>query len=138
MEVASPGVPNGLAAPTQAPLVDPNVVVQYLSEVLQVTLGASKEDLESTGSLLSKAKYSETVQRCTRFASDSQTALYVQKDLVSAEEPNGTEDEDRKCLHRAVMLNMAKLSANCSQHRQLGIPIPSLQKSSFLPRQLPR
>jgi dynein heavy chain 1 len=98
MEVASPGVPNGLPAPAQVSVADPNVVVQYLTEVLQVTLGASKKDLESTGSLLSKAKYSETVQRCTRFASDSQMALYVQKDLVAAEEPNGTEDGDCEYL----------------------------------------
>lgn len=108
MEVASPGVPNGLAAPTPVPVADANVVVQYLTEVLQVTLGASKRDLESTGSLLSKAKYSETVQRCTRFASDSQVALYVQQDLVGAEEPNGNgaENGDGRCLLVLVAYSM--------------------------------
>lgn len=96
MEVAAPGVPtNGLTAATAPVAVaDPNAVVRYLTDVLQVTLGASKRDLESTGSLLSKAKYSETVQKCTRFASESQVALYVQQDIFSAEEPNGTESDE--------------------------------------------
>lgn len=96
MEVAAPGVPtNGLAAATAPVAVtDPNAVVRYLTDVLQVTLGASKRDLEATGSLLSKAKYSETVQKCTRFASESQVALYVQQDIFSAEEPNGTESDE--------------------------------------------
>lgn len=97
MEVATPGVTtNGLgAAATQVvPAADPNAVVQYLTDVLQVTLGASKRDLEATGSLLSSAKYSETVQKCTRFASESQMALYVQQDIFGAEEPNGTEKDD--------------------------------------------
>jgi dynein heavy chain 1 len=104
MEVAAPGVPtNGLAAAT-APAVavaDPYAVVRYLTDVLQVTLGASKRDLETTGSLLSKAKYSETVQKCTRFASESQVALYVQQDIFSAEEPNGAESDEGRLLHLA-------------------------------------
>lgn len=95
MEVASLGVTeNGLAAPAQMPSMDPNIVVQYVSEVLRVTLGASKRDLEGPGSLFSKAKYQETVQRCTRFASDALAALYVQQDIIAAEESNGTEDSD--------------------------------------------
>lgn len=96
MEVATPGVTNGLAAATvQAPVADPNVVVQYLTDVLRVTLGATKRDLEASGSLLSKAKYSETVQKCTRFVSESQVALYVQQDIFSAaEESNGTETDE--------------------------------------------
>ncbi|KAA8652525.1 dynein heavy chain [Aspergillus tanneri] len=92
MEIASDGVSNGVAAPTQTPMVDSNAVIHYLVEVLQVTLGALKTELESAGSLLSEAKYSDTVQRCTRFASESQVALYVQKDLVGSEATNGTDD----------------------------------------------
>src|SRR5204863_7871455 len=92
MEVASPGVPNGLAPPSPLPAADPSSVVQHLTEVLQSALGASKRDLESAGSLLSKAKYSDTIQRCTRFASESQVALYVQKDLAGTEQANGMEE----------------------------------------------
>jgi dynein heavy chain 1 len=96
MEVASSGVPNGASAPETAALVDSGAVVQYLTEVLQVTLGAQRSELESAGSLLSESKYNETLQRCTRFASESQVALYVQKDIVTVEETNGeTEDQGR-------------------------------------------
>ena len=77
-------------------MVDSGAVIQYLTEVLQVTLGAQKSELESAGSLLSESKYNETQQRCTRFASESQVALYVQKDIVPAEETNGeAEDQGR-------------------------------------------
>lgn len=93
MEVAAPGAPNGVSTPDAAALVDSGAVVQYLTDVLQVTLGALKSELESAGSLLSSARYNDTVQRCTRFASESQVALYVQKDIVAAEETNDeTED----------------------------------------------
>lgn len=89
MEVATPGVPNGVPTTDTTVVVDSGTVIQYLTEVLQVTLGALKSELESAGSLLSAAKYNETAQRCTRFASESQVALYVQKDIAAAEETNG-------------------------------------------------
>lgn len=84
-------VPNGVPGPAQASLVDAGTVIQYLTEVLQVTLGALKTELEGAGSLLSSAKYNDTVQRCMRFASEAQVALYVQKDLVASEETNDAE-----------------------------------------------
>ncbi|OQE44831.1 hypothetical protein PENCOP_c002G07590 [Penicillium coprophilum] len=94
MEVASSGVPNGASTPETAALVDSGAVIQYLTEVLQVTLGAQRSELESAGSLLSESKYNETLQRCTRFALEAQVALYVQKDIVTVEETNGeTEDQ---------------------------------------------
>lgn len=96
MEVASSGVPNGTSTPETAALVDSGAVIQYLTELLQVTLGAQRSELESAGSLLSESRYNETLQRCTRFASEAQVALYVQKDIVIAEEANGeTEDQGK-------------------------------------------
>lgn len=89
MEVVSPGA-NGVPSTNSFTSIDPNLVVQHLSHVLQVTLGASTVDLEAPGSLLSKSRRSDTIQRCTRFASESQVALYVQKDAVSADQANGT------------------------------------------------
>jgi dynein heavy chain 1 len=100
MEVAASGVPNGVPTPESAALVDSGAIIQYLTEVLQVTLGAQRSELESAGNLLSESRYNETLQRCTRFASESQVALYVQKDIVTAEDTNGeTEDQGRiaKC-----------------------------------------
>lgn len=73
-------------------MVDSGALIQYLTEVLRVTLGAQESDLESAGSLLSPDRHHETVQRCTRFAAESQVALYVQKDILPAAETNGEID----------------------------------------------
>jgi dynein heavy chain 1, cytosolic len=88
---ASPGA-NGTSTPTTTtttspfPAANPMMVVEYLTAVLQTTLGASRVDLEAVGSFLSKARYSDTVQRCTRFAMEPQSAaLYVLKDVVADE-----------------------------------------------------
>ena len=91
MEVASPGQGVNGHAPSSATLsiIDPDSVVRHLVDLLEVTLGASTGDLEGPGSLLSDAKRQDTVQRCTRFASESQVSLYVQKDLASAKIPPG-------------------------------------------------
>ena len=101
MEVATPGVPNGMPT-TDTTVVDSATVIQYLTEVLQVTLGALKSELESAGSLLSDAKYHETAQRCMRFASESQVALYVQKDISAAVETNGDAEGTGKSMSSAV------------------------------------
>ncbi|KKK13667.1 dynein heavy chain [Aspergillus rambellii] len=105
MEVASSAVSNGVPAAPQGALVDSNIIVQYLVEVLQVTLGALKSELESPGSLLSKPKYNETVQRCARFASESQPALYVQKDLIASEDANGTADGEEPAVQYVYNLS---------------------------------
>lgn len=92
MEVASPGA-NG-HAPSSIPstTIDPNLVVQHLVDHLEVTLGASAEGLESPGSLLYVSKRQDTIQRCTRFASESQNALYVLKDVVSSDLSSGAQE----------------------------------------------
>lgn len=104
MEVASTGVPNGVTKPETAALVDSGAVIQYLTDVLQVTLGAQRSELEGAGSLLSESKYNETLQRCTRFASETQEALYVQKDIVTAEETNGDAEEQGRSFSEAQAL----------------------------------
>ena len=82
MEVVSPGANGHALSSNSVTTIDPNVVIQHLADLLEVTLGASAEDLESPGSLLFASKRNDTLQRCTRFASDSQVALYVLKDLI--------------------------------------------------------
>lgn len=94
----NPG-PNG-AATEPFPAIDPLLLVQYLTSVLEVALGADKEDLESPGSLLHKSRHADTVQRCIRFATDIQTVLYIQKDLVpSSAIENGSEEPSMRALH---------------------------------------
>ena len=93
MELATTGA-NGHALPSEAPTVlSGDVVIKHLAELLGVTLGASSEDLEGFGSLLSDQKRHDTIYRCTRFASESQVSLYVQKnyidDNLEGEKSNG-------------------------------------------------
>lgn len=91
MEVATPGQgANGHPPPSSASaIIDPEIVVRHLVDLLEITLGATRDDLEHKGSLLSEARKSDTVQRCTRFASESQVALYVQKTVIATDLPNG-------------------------------------------------
>lgn len=82
--VATPASPatNGVVS-SPFSTIDPVLVVEHLVAVLEITLGATRRELESFGSLLSKAKYSDTIQRCARFATESQVVLYVRKDIIS-------------------------------------------------------
>ena len=91
MEVVSPGQGingHGPSSPKSA-TIDPDLIVRHLAELLEVTLGATTEDLERKDSILSTARRRDTVQRCTRFASESQVALYVQKSFISRASANG-------------------------------------------------
>ncbi|KAK4163181.1 dynein heavy chain, cytoplasmic [Cladorrhinum sp. PSN259] len=76
---------NGVAS-TPFAAVDPVRVVDHLKVLLEAALGATRKELEAPGSLLSKDRYPDTLQRCTRFALDSQTSLYIQKDLAPTAE----------------------------------------------------
>lgn len=96
---------NGVATST-FPSIDPKIVVEFLASVLQITLGATRHDLEHTGSLLSETRYSDTAQRCTRFASESQQAvIYVQKDVVPQEE-GGSPDVPSKNLAHLIWVTV--------------------------------
>lgn len=118
MEVASTGVPNGVSTPDTATLVDSGAVIQYLTEVLQVTLGALKSELETAGSLLSAARYNETVQRCTRFASETQVALYVQKDIAAAEETNGETEGSGEPIRSGPTISSGRTLTVYDQNRR--------------------
>ena len=92
----SPGASaNGVTSPS-FPTIEPERVVEHLASVCEIALGATREELEQLGSLLHKARYSETVSRCTRFANDTQNVLYIQKDFASSSavepgaDPSGT------------------------------------------------
>jgi dynein heavy chain 1, cytosolic len=89
-EVDSPASPNGVAKDVFA--VDPILIVEHLANIIEITLGATRKDLENANSLLSKSRYQDTISRCTRFASENQVALYVTKDIASAGELDGSLD----------------------------------------------
>lgn len=137
MEVASSGVPNGTSTPETIALVDSGAVIQYLTEVLQVTLGAQRSELESAGSLLSESRYNETLQRCTRFASEAQVALYVQKDIVTVEETNGeTEDQGKSSPSDQPLDDAMLMMSAMIQQCNMSITFPPISRP--LQQQSPR
>jgi len=80
----APGAANGtIRSPSPTPpLIDPQIIVDHLEKVLDVSLGAAQQDLYAPGSLLSAAKLQDTLQRCARFASEGQSALYISQDAA--------------------------------------------------------
>jgi dynein heavy chain 1, cytosolic len=99
MDVASaqtpiPGTTNGVVSSSLV-AIDPVRIVDYLAALLEATLGATRQELESTDSLLSKARYQDTLQQCTRFATDSQVALYIQKSLAATNATENGNSEQR-------------------------------------------
>ncbi|KAH9904137.1 cytoplasmic dynein heavy chain [Xylariomycetidae sp. FL2044] len=97
METASPLGPqspgtNGVA-PSSFVTIDPAVIVNHLVSVISITLGATRDELQNPESLLSETNYSDTVQRCSRFATDSQVVMYIQKDIKPTDDvPDGPAD----------------------------------------------
>lgn len=89
MEVASPGLNGHVPSPDPDGAFDADIIVQHLTDLVGVTLGASTEDLQCPGSILSSSKRHDTVQRCARFALEPQVALYVQKTLANTQQING-------------------------------------------------
>ncbi|KAF3061368.1 Dynein heavy chain, cytoplasmic [Daldinia childiae] len=83
---------NGLS-PSPFVMIDPALVVDYLASVVTIALGATRSELERPGNLLSKENHDDTVQRCTRFATDTQVVLYIQKDVKPSDDiPDGPTD----------------------------------------------
>lgn len=113
--VASPQTPspgtNGAASASFAS-VDPVRVVEHLTTLLEAALGATRRELESPGSLLSKARYQATVDRCTRFALDTQVALYIQKELAPTTGLTNGEFEIGQPLHTLASLELRNTDAS--------------------------
>ncbi|KAF4126868.1 dynein heavy chain 1, cytosolic [Geosmithia morbida] len=74
--------PTTSAPPFQT--IEPERVVEHLVQVCKVALGSTQEELEEQGNLLHSSRYGETVARCTRFAADAQSVLYIQKDIAAS------------------------------------------------------
>lgn len=94
--VATNGTSMATSPSTQSllPAFNPIILVDYLTEVLFITLGASKRDLEANGSILSETRYSETLSKCSRFAAEPIVALYASKDVLEKE----SSLEDTTCM----------------------------------------
>lgn len=81
MDVLSPSAPNGGPNPTSLESVDSLIVLEHIASLIETTLGAARRELESVGSLLSKASHAESLGKCARFAVETQVTLYAQKDV---------------------------------------------------------
>lgn len=80
---------NGHSSPKSTVSLDMNKFLEYLSELLYITLGASDQDLKSTDSLLCPNEKFNTTQLCQKFLTTSQTALYVQKLVAPGKTEHG-------------------------------------------------
>lgn len=103
MEVSTPPAQatptNGVATPF--PTIEPERLVEHLASVCKIALGATQEDLEQPQNLLHKSRYAETVSRCSKFASDTQNVLYIQKDIAASSTiENGTDTAGKVLILR--------------------------------------
>lgn len=101
----NPAISPSASATILLPTLNPELLVDYLIEVLSVTVGATKRELKAPGSLLSAARASETRQKCSRFAAEPIVVLYASKDLVGVEDPSN----DDTCLSNPSCLDVIKL-----------------------------
>lgn len=94
----APGAANGtIRTPSPTPpTIDPQIIVNHLEKVLDVSLGALERDLYAPGSLLSPAKLQDTLQRCSRFASEGQSVLYIVKEKAEDARADGLEGANGK------------------------------------------
>lgn len=104
MEVSTPPAQaaptNGVPAPFET--IEPERLVEHLVSVCKIALGATQEDLEQPQNLLHKSRYAETVSRCKKFATETQSVLYVQKDIAASSTiENGTDTAGKAMIPHA-------------------------------------
>lgn len=95
MEVVSSAVPNGNGPVSMPEPADPLAVLEHIVNLIETSLGAARRELEAIGSLLSKSKHAESLEKCAQFAVDSHVAIYAQKDRLD-EMVNGHDDTPSK------------------------------------------
>ena len=91
MEILSPTAANGNGSVSLPEPADPLAVLEHIANLIETALGAARKELEAVGSLLSKNKHEESLERCAQFAADSHVAIYAQKDRLE-EMINGHDD----------------------------------------------
>ena len=94
MDVEASSVVNGFhdALPSVDLSLDAAAVLDYISSLLSLTLGASKEDLESDHNVLSDSERNKTLERCLSFLNGPRVALYVSKRELQIPQANGNVD----------------------------------------------
>lgn len=104
-------------------------IITYLVSVLEITLGATESHLKSHGNLLDEAHIEETLARCTRFALESQTAIYVTRERLLVDESdealaNGNgHGHDRSAFILRSELSYTSRTIGCVAFTKLAAPI---------------
>ncbi|KAL9108457.1 MAG: hypothetical protein Q9227_006791 [Pyrenula ochraceoflavens] len=111
-EVLSPGAAHVGGPEATTSMDDSRVLLDYLANVIQITLGVLRNDLESYGSLLYKDQLPATIQHCNRFVSESQLALYAQKDLIEVEHVNGDAPDSPVERYRITLSHTISFSSS--------------------------
>lgn len=116
-----------------SPLVtmDAARVVEHLAQLLEAALGATREELEAPGSLLSTGRYSDTLQRCTRFANDALVSMYIQKDIPATPPLENGDTESSMAipfppLAETVSFGQTMLTASLQNHCSIPTPLPPI------------
>jgi dynein heavy chain 1 len=114
------GTPTSPTPPSTTSAVDPQAIIKYLSSVLEVTLGATDEELRGQGSLLHENALEETITRCMRFAMEAQVALYVLKQaspssekVIGTAETNGDSELQRDTYVLSSDVSYSSRTVSC-------------------------
>lgn len=94
MEVATPSAVNGNGLSPTIEAANPDLVLEHIVNLIEISLGAARSELKAVGSLLSESKHAESLEKVSQFAAGSQAALYAQKDRRE-ELVNGHDDTPR-------------------------------------------
>lgn len=97
MEVLPVSLPNGNTNGVQPETTDPILVLEHIAKLIESNLGAARRELEAVGNLLSQSSQPHALERCGRFATEPQVALFAQKDLKT-NQTNG-HDEAHETTH---------------------------------------
>ncbi|KAI9728167.1 MAG: hypothetical protein M1828_004628 [Chrysothrix sp. TS-e1954] len=104
VDIHQPAIVNGYSeTPSNGlSILSTEALIEYLTSLLSVTLGASKEALQTEDSLFSDAKRDETIERCNRFLNGSSVAIYAQKHNRFLFAPEATENDARHASNASV------------------------------------
>jgi dynein heavy chain 1 len=116
--MAAVALPNGSATPNgngavvepQPPAasttIDTHVLIDHLTRLLQVVLGATDDHLRRSGSFLNTKRLSETIRLCEAFANEPQSAgLYIQQLRLNNDENDDLDSGDGNIIKTLLDLH---------------------------------
>ncbi|KAJ9657280.1 dynein heavy chain [Neophaeococcomyces mojaviensis] len=140
MEVLPVSQPNGTGTGNgihQPETSDPILVLEHIARLIETNLGAARRELEAVGNLLSKSKQSDSLARCSRFATEPQAALFAQKDIRKEDQVNGRTDasgKDRRQITRGRLTSHAEVEHTYSLSEEFMERPTTVASIAFLKR----